>query len=276
MRYVWGIFFIVVGIFFIIQGFNIDLLLNMGFNFLKFWPFMLIIAGISILSKNLKWLKYFNIIVTLIFLLLLFFWNSDNKYTDFLSDKPQYEEKNFEIIPNSEIINLKFDVPAVTLNISTDENSEKISGYYYGPDGLNIKYEKENLHFGNMNTLFKKEGYRIYLKIPLKYVYNFFINSGVANVNLKENINVIKKFQIDAGVSNIKGEITDFGEKIFFDIDSGVSKIDINLPDKTTYFLNYDGGIRKINIDEDLIKDDNGDFQGSIDAGVLSITLKVK
>ncbi|KLO24666.1 MULTISPECIES: LiaF transmembrane domain-containing protein [unclassified Marinitoga] len=274
MRYVFGLFFVVIGIIFILQGFTVDILIKMGFNFLKFWPFLLIITGISILSKNIKWIKYINWIITLLFLLLLVFWNYNVDFFDYNNDinYANYEKFEFAILPDSEIITLRFDVLTVTLDISIDDNSDKIYGYYYGLKDLNIIQKRGKINFES--DIFGSKGYKIYLKIPSKYIYKFYIDSGVANVNLNEEVNTIKYFQINSGVSRIEGEIGMFKEKVFFDIDSGVTKFNMILPGKTTYFLKYDAGIKKINISSDMIKDSEGDFQGNIDAGVLTINLK--
>lgn len=272
MRYIVGLFFIILGILFVVQGFNIDLILRIGINFAKFWPFILIIIGISILSKELKWLKGLNIVLVTIFLLLLIFWNFNKNIIDFnFNNYKNYEKMEFEILPDSDALDLYFDLSALNLEINTDNVSDKISGYYYGTMLLNIDKKGNDIFFKKQKIIGK--GYKIYINIPEKYLYNIYIDSGVANVELNNVSNVIKMLSIDAGVSNLKGIINKFKENLFLDIDSGVSKINLIIPKNTTYNLNYDGGIKTIKISDDLIKNMDAAFKGNIDAGVLNINI---
>ncbi|WGS65134.1 hypothetical protein [Marinitoga aeolica] len=272
MRYIVGLFFIILGILFVVQGFNIDLILRIGINFTKFWPFILIIIGISILSKELKWLKGLNIFLVAIFLLLLVFWNFNKNIINLnFNNYKNYEKMEFEILPDSDALDLYFDLSALNLEINTDNVSDKISGYYYGPMLLNIDKKGNDIFFKKQKIIGK--GYKIYINIPEKYLYNIYIDSGVANVELNNVSNIIKMLSINAGVSNLKGIINEFKESLYLDINSGVSKINLIIPKNTTYNLNYDGGIKTIKISDDLIKNMDAVFKGNIDAGVLNINI---
>ncbi|MBM7558396.1 hypothetical protein [Marinitoga litoralis] len=272
MRYLVGLFFIILGILFVVQGFNLDLILRIGINFTKFWPFILIFIGISILSKELKWLKGINILLVAIFLLLLVFWNFNKNVIDFnVYNNKNYEKIDFEILPDSNVLDLFFDLSTLSLEINTDNTSDKISGYYYGPMLLNIDKKDNDIFFKNQKII--GNGYKIYLNIPEKYLYNIYIDSGVANVDLNNINNTIKMLSIDAGVSNLKGRINEFKESFYLDIDSGVTKINLILPKNTTYNLNYDGGIKTVKISDDLMKNIDALFEGNIDAGVLNINI---
>jgi hypothetical protein len=272
MRYLVGLFFIILGILFVVQGFNLDLILRIGINFTKFWPFILIFIGISILSKELKWLKGINILLLAIFLLLLIFWNFNTNIIDFnVYNNKNYEKIDFEILPDSNVLDLFFDLSTLSLEINTDNTSDKISGYYYGPMLLNIDKKDNDIFFKNQKII--GNGYKIYLNIPEKYLYNIYIDSGVANVDLNNINNTIKMLSIDAGVSNLKGRITEFKESFYLDIDSGVTKINLILPKNTTYNLNYDSGIKTVKISDDLMKNIDALFEGNIDAGVLNINI---
>lgn len=280
MRYIMGLFLVIIGVLFIVQGFNFDLLFRIGLNFVKFWPLILVMIGISILSKDLKWLKFFNMIIAAIFVLLLFFWNYNTTFVNFSENSTNYEKINFEILPDNDIMDLHFDISAVTLDISIDENSERISGYYYGPQQLNITPKNGYIRFediGKRNfSIQKQNGYKVYLTLPSDYVFNIFISGGVANIELNENMNIIRNFEVDSGVANIKGEISEFKENLYFDVDGGISRINFLLPENTTYYLDYDGGIKKISVDNDLIEDLEGVFQVNVDAGILTINLKTE
>lgn len=272
MRYLVGLFFIILGILFVVQGFNLDLILRIGINFTKFWPFILIFIGISILSKELKWLKGINILLLAIFLLLLIFWNFNTNIIDFnVYNNKNYEKIDFEILPDSNVLDLFFDLSTLSLEINTDNTSDKISGNYYGPMLLNIDKKDNDIFFKNQKII--GNGYKIYLNIPEKYLYNIYIDSGVANVDLNNINNTIKMLSIDAGVSNLKGRINEFKENFYLDIDSGVTKINLILPKNTTYNLNYDGGIKTVKISDDLMKNIDAVFEGNIDAGVLNINI---
>jgi len=272
MRYLVGLFFIILGILFVVQGFNLDLILRIGINFTKFWPFILIFIGISILSKELKWLKGINILLLAIFLLLLIFWTFNTNIIDFnVYNNKNYEKIDFEILPDSNVLDLFFDLSTLSLEINTDNTSDKISGNYYGPMLLNIDKKDNDIFFKNQKII--GNGYKIYLNIPEKYLYNIYIDSGVANVDLNNINNTIKMLSIDAGVSNLKGRITEFKESFYLDIDSGVTKINLILPKNTTYNLNYDSGIKTVKISDDLMKNIDALFEGNIDAGVLNINI---
>ncbi|KAF2956961.1 hypothetical protein [Marinitoga sp. 38H-ov] len=273
MRYIIGLFFIIIGVLFVFQGFNLDLILRMGINFSKFWPFLLIIIGISILSKEIKWLKIINIFLLFGFLLSLIFWDYNNNVFIFKEYK-DYEKMEFEILPDSNNLDLYFDLSTLNIEISTDSESDKISGYYYGPMILNIDKKGNSIFFKN-EKIFGTD-YKMFIKIPEKYLYNFYLECGVVNIELNNIKNVIKILSIDSGVININGKIKSFDKNMYLDMDGGVSKIKLIVPKKTTYSLNYDGGIKSINISKNLIEDIDGNLRGNIEAGVLNIKLETE
>jgi len=110
----------------------------------------------------------------------------------------------------------------------------------------------------------------------MDYVFNIFVSSGLANIVLNEKVNIIRNFEVNSGVINLNGEINDFKENLYFNIDGGISNIKFLLPKNVTYYLDYDGGIKKISVDNDLIEDLNSVFHLIIDSGILSINLKTE
>ncbi|GAB6189389.1 hypothetical protein JCM30566_11280 [Marinitoga arctica] len=276
MRYIIGLFFILMGILFVFQGFNFDLLFRIATNFSNFWSFILIIIGVSIISKNIKWLKWLNIILVLFFLVLLIFWDFDKSYIDisFKKDK-NYEKMNFEILPDSTNMNIYFVIPALTLDISIDESSDKIYGYYYGLNRIKIDQSKSKLRFYNEDSTVSNN-YKIHIILPKKITYKIFVNNKVSNVYLNNLDNVIKNLYINSGVSNLNGSIKTFKETLFLNVDSGVSNINLELPKNTTLDLNYDSGVKNINIDKNIIRRNEGDFKINIDSGVFRLNLKAK
>lgn len=280
MKYIVGLFLIIIGIIFIVQGFNFEILFRIGLNFVKFWPLILIMIGLSILSKDVKWLKFLNMAVCVIFLLLLFFWNYNTTFVNFSENSTDYEKINIDILPDKNVMDLYFDISAISLDISVDENSEVVSCYYYGPQELNVSQKNGYVRFEMINK--KKfpidinNGYKVYLILPMDYVFNIFVSSGLANIVLNEKVNIIRNFEVNSGVINLNGEINDFKENLYFNIDGGISNIKFLLPKNVTYYLDYDGGIKKISVDNDLIEDLNSVFHLIIDSGILSINLKTE
>ncbi|APT75439.1 hypothetical protein LN42_02825 [Marinitoga sp. 1137] len=280
MKYVMGIFFVLMGIFLILNGFDIDLFTRIVFNFTRFWPFIFIMIGISILSstKKLKWMKHLNTVVGIIFILLLLFWNKNTFDTSFSFDynEEKYEKNYFEILPDEyENKTFKMDFSAVTVKVNIRDDIDKIEGTYYGPEPLEIR-NNGNVIKINSDT-FLKNGYKIILDLPSKYTYNFDINAGAANFELKEQYNNIEKISIDAGAANIKGEIREgFNIPLVINTDSGALKLSLKIPENSTYFYSLDGLVKNTHIDSGLIKTDiNPDIRIISDSGVSSISLKI-
>lgn len=277
MKYIIGSFLIIIGFIFILQGFNFDLLFRIGVNFVKFWPIILIMIGLSILSKNVKWLKFLNMDVCVIFLLLLFFWNYNTTFVNFSESYTDYEKIYINILPDKNVMDLYFDIPTISLDISVDENSEAISCYYYGPQELNVSQKNGYVRFERFNKKnFPINGYKVYLILPTDYVFNIYVSSGLTNIAIKESINVIRNFEVNSGIIKLNGEIKDFKENLFLNISGGISRINFLLSKNTTYFLDYEGGIKNISVGNDLIKDLNGVLHLVIDSGILSVNLKTE
>lgn len=280
MKYIVGLFLITIGVLFIFQGFNLGLLIRIGINFVRFWPLILVMIGLSILSKNYKWIKFFNMGVLIMFILLLFFWDYNTSFINFSGSSTNYEKRSIDILPDNEAIFLYFDVPGVSLDITTDQHSDVISCYYYGPRELSLSQKKGYVKLEMINEhnfpMHLKDGYKIYLVLPNDHVFNIFVSSGVSNISLKEDINVIRIFDVDSGVININGEIKEFKENLYLNIDGGVSNISFSLPKNTTYYLNHEDGIRKINVDKDLIESLNSVFKITADSGIFSLNLKTE
>jgi hypothetical protein len=215
--------------------------------------------------------------VCVIFLLLLFFWNYNTTFVNFSESYTDYEKIYINILPDKNVMDLYFDIPTISLDISVDENSEAISCYYYGPQELNVSQKNGYVRFERFNKKnFPINGYKVYLILPTDYVFNIYVSSGLTNIAIKESINVIRNFEVNSGIIKLNGEIKDFKENLFLNISGGISRINFLLSKNTTYFLDYEGGIKNISVGNDLIKDLNGVLHLVIDSGILSVNLKTE
>lgn len=73
-----GLIFVLVGVLLVLGIFTGDTLLNAFINLINYWPVILIFIGLSILSniKGLRWLRFVNALLIVIFIIAIFFWPS--------------------------------------------------------------------------------------------------------------------------------------------------------------------------------------------------------
>src|SRR6056297_1408726 len=170
MHLFFGVMLLVIGVLLVFGLFYATIFSTIFENLFYLWPFILILIGLSILSKikGLRWLRFINAIFIICFALALIFYP-----TDFLTDK-QYQEYSFQVAldETAEKNILELDVPTVYLEVVSDESLDNmISGTYYSHvddtqiriSGNRVRISREN---DNKIFLFGTPRYELSLRIP--------------------------------------------------------------------------------------------------------------
>lgn len=79
MKLFAGIIFILIGVSLLFGFLNSEIWGNVFENFLMVWPVIFVFIGLSVLTNipSLRWIKYLNGVLTVLFILFLFFWKWD-------------------------------------------------------------------------------------------------------------------------------------------------------------------------------------------------------
>lgn len=291
MRVFWGLLILTFGLIFLGLSFNLWGASQIE-ELAQFWPLLLILFGISIIVRHLKfgWL-----IVLLSFLAAILFvyffsfvpgtsksniFNQKIETYNFSSDLPQ-DVKQAKII---------IDTGAVSLNAS--KTSDKLiegslESRYFQPE-LDVTSENgtvtahlKTIRFGgwwgkNNLTL------QITDKIPVEVV----INSGASSINLDLTNISISNLEVNAGASSIDVKIGNIQNNAKVSISAGASTIDLQIPkdygvkliSKTGLSSKSYEGFTQIEKDayqnENYNKDDVNKLEVNLDAGVSSIKLE--
>lgn len=227
MRLAFGLIILLVGILLVFGFFSADVFLNLLINFSRFWPFIIILVGIGILSgvKGMKWLKYINALFIVVFVLSLFFWPAGTNYGRNYSHTLTMENQE----ASNEVIELRIDLPIAKLRImpydgTIDENTVGKIDYA--------------VTYGNQLKVRESDGFT-------KIVYNIEPDSfWFSSSDISLMLNPGKKYRLilDSGI--LKGNLNLTGLNVeYVDIDSGIVNITINLPGGNDSDIKIDSGI---------------------------------
>ncbi len=243
---------------------------SMLFIFLKFWPVLLILAGINIIFKGNKGVVLLSALIIItggIYLAQHDDFNGISFLDWTYENKQNWDDEPITILEDSydlesiESATLNLNVGAAHIDIDSiigNKMKYSIPDYYlsrtYNTKGTHatimIKHNKSFKinAFGNNNNL----DYKFYLPEDIKWIIELDAGASEAKLNLSNLI--VDNVSIDTGASDIALIIGDKNDHTTIDISTGVS--DVNLS------INKNSGVR---IDSDqAISDNNFESQGLI------------
>ena len=294
MRWLIGAILILIGVIYL--GQNLNWWSGAEFeNIGRFWPLILVLIGVSIFTKHLKWGWVIFMIVLLASIGLVFYASVyDKNFLETQSEK--YSDKiSYDLEAGAKSTEVRIDTGALELRVSENDTAKFIEGDYT----FNLYKPLFENSYDNEKQAFKLSGTEKWnswhlgdtsnkatLKLNQNIPVNLTINAGASNLKLNlEKINCIG-VDISAGASEINLTI---GEKIAseakINIKAGASNIKINLPKELGAKLRVDatlsgkefGDLDKIGDNE--FKTKNYDsatkkIEITIDAGVSNIEVK--
>lgn len=256
MRLAFGLIILLVGVFLVFGFFSADVFLNLLINFAKFWPIIIILVGIGILSgvKGMKWLKYINALLIVCFVLALFFWPAGSDYGRNYTQTLTMDSGE----TSRELIELRIDTPITKLKIMPlgETVSDDIIGKMdyavtYGnklkvrdSEGLNkITYtiEPDNFWFSSTD---------ISLMLNPKKKYRLIFNTGIIKGNLNLTDLNVEYIDINSGIVDISIDLPEENDSDI-KIDCGILNSKIIVPDNVELSMDVEG-LKTVKISEDF------------------------
>ncbi len=245
----WGLFFITLGVLILLNnlgGVNVELQ-----QVWRFWPFVLIILGLSFLVKNNIIKSFLAALAALVLAVAIFaFFNSafyfvDNRFT--INDKGisvtidgNVDTSNYNVPFNKEIKNAKFNFKAGAGTFAIDDTTTQLMSAI--TTGIKNNYELTNN--GNNNSVIeltmKSRKFifnngnlknKAFIKLNTNPVWDFNFDLGAASVNFDLSPYKTEKIKLRMGAASCKIKLGDKSSITRLNLKSGVSSIDILVPD---------------------------------------------
>ena len=243
----WGVFFIFIGLFFLIEKLNVW---DLDFSYyLDFWPVIIILWGISILKLPDILKKILSALMAIFLAILImafinhswfpFHHSSDD---DDLSENRKYKKHYNEVvnIPYSE--NYKFavfELNAGACSIDFLETTNQLIETYSGFPVINLDYkivEKEELVDIKLDLKFKaklfkkKTNNNVWVKLNTQPVWDLDFDIGAVDIDCDFSKYKIRDICVDVGAADVDIKLGDLYESTYMQIDAGASDITVKIP----------------------------------------------
>lgn len=295
MKSFWGLTIVLFGVWFL--GVELSWWQSLDINFLyHFWPIILILMGISLLTRDLKygWILVLIAFAAAIGVVALFATNEKLAQkiasNDAISNLSSFSEDLPSAVTRGEV-SIKSSFSRIHLGSTNDKYIAGTLDSIFSAPTLNVKTEgsliKANLnmetgkHWSNLNNAKNDLNVNLTNRIPL----DVSIESGASDMNLDFSNITLSGLRVDTGASSLR---LDIGDSVISGADlvikAGASDLDIRVPEKIGVKLEVKSGLSSKNIEN--FKDlGNGSYESnnyssadlkinlSIDAGVSSIKI---
>ncbi len=235
-----GVMIILIGLVFLLMNLGV-LHFSMFWGIVHLWPFLLVIAGLSILLKGFKhisvilWLAFIGGVIAYSYL------NADDK-TWSLGESVELEQFFKEINIGDSTGKMDIDINHGNLNISTSE--ESTVEYEIPESGIKEAFVESELL---KNTVLKIEDTAL---DDLSWDFGEIISNREYNINLPKNDTW--DINIDAGALNANLDLADISVT-GLDVELGAGSLEVYLGEKSegTYHVTIAAGDVKIILPED-------------------------
>ncbi|PIR68206.1 hypothetical protein COU49_02590 [Candidatus Nomurabacteria bacterium CG10_big_fil_rev_8_21_14_0_10_35_16] len=260
-RLFFGLIFLIIGFSFLIQNFNLIPGLNFDFSvLLSFWPVLIILSGLSILSRG-TWLgSLFSIIITFAIVSIMVFY--------FILPAPVNLLQTFSFnIPKSldaEHTDILIELGASSVEIESgsesliagelNSNVATLSTENIIKDGVQLVTIKMQESFKRMKEgLADNLNFILAEDVPL----SIQMKSGASNINFDASNIILENFELDTSASKV---VLKFGEKAKNTnvlLKAGVSSVDITIPKNVGARIQMSGALNQNHFPEFNKIDDN-------------------
>lgn len=262
-RVIFGFLLIILGGIWILG--NLDIIdLNIGYiisGLMDLWPLILVVIGINIIVKN-KGVKLAVWILFIVIIIVYSFFIGDN-----YNNSTVNEAYSIKMEDNIEKGELDIDVGATRFEVkSGSDDFTTISSNYRLDHETKTEGSTQYIDISNDNTSYffnffeKNEGSFVELDINESIPWEVEVDCGAVDGELNLEEIDIERLDLDVGAGNI--EVT-LGEKSDFtniNIDSGVSKIVLNIPKESGIRVKLYGGLNSTNLKELELIEEKEDF----------------
>ncbi len=211
--------------------------------------------------------------------------NSEEETPDPLIDKEEQEEEvllvsetlkeineDIVLVPSIQKakLHLNYDVGSFTLKYPTPLSYQCQVSYRYPEfkpiEDFSISDHEASIiitHQPVSDKMGRNSNNHIDLQLNSNIIYNLFLETGATSIDYDLSKFKIESLSIKSGASKINLIAPQYNGKI--NINSGVSKIDIGIPDNVGAIINLDTGLGMKDLDEHFQKQDNGNVYISND-----------
>lgn len=274
----FAVFIILIGICVLLLNFDI-LKINMFWGIAHLWPLMLIIAGLTILFRRVR---YFNVVLWLIFFGIVIaysYLNMDEK-SWFLGEPVNmvYQEEDIETVTEGVLV---LDMSHGSLVINTNESG--IISYHV--PSMNIREKTLNTSTSDPTELIIKDSeWDDFLGVFQNRKYEFSLpNQGVWDINLDGavidgDIDLsdldVATFRLDYAVGDMNIYVGDYSTGSYY-IDLAIGDIMIDIPNDMPVKLVIDGGLTSVSVPKGFTQDDSKYYSENFDESEDYILIEV-
>ncbi len=304
-KLIWGSFLILIGLILVVHNFNLlPITINWG-KVASLWPLLLIMIGLSSLSKNTSmnpWI--FNgiaaIVISIFFYQIIEIGEGNTSHSFSWSDSSDLDSADLKTqkfnIPLEEGVtnaHLTFEggaaefilidttsnlIDAITQTRKGDYVLEKVRTD--SVDDIKMKLNSNQIKINNGNIENQVE---VKLNPNLKWSFDFEIGAGAIDFDFSKYI--VNKISLDAGAASVNMKLSDKASITDVDINAGASSVTLRVPKSARCRVQMDAVLSS----EDLIgftkktdgyyESDNYNGKGNlinitVDAGMSSVTIE--
>lgn len=193
----------------------------------------------------------------------------DEEDEEIITDEAEKAKVETEMLPNVQKANLhlSYDVGVFNLEFPTPlvyqcqvsyryPNFEPIEDYSVSEQVANIHIYHDSL--SSSDNHFRNPKNEIDLKLNKEIIYDILIETGATTINYDLSKFKVEQFSVKSGASDIKIIAPQYNADI--NINSGVSKIDISIPENIGAIISLDTGLSSKDFGEEFKKEEGNTY----------------
>jgi hypothetical protein len=216
-------------------------------SFFNLWPLILVIIGINIITKN-NTLKTILWILFIVIVIGYSFYINDSNYEEHI-----YTEEAVELNEDTIKGELNLDLGATKYDVVSKDNESNLA-YIKSNKNYQTKERVSNssqiLTISNDLSHSFSDDNKLNVNINNNIVWSIDIDTGASNGELNlENVKV-QNLELDMGAGKIDAKLGSLNNTTYVNIESGASKIVLNIPEDAGLKIEMDGALNSTNIDD--------------------------
>ncbi|WP_130805896.1 LiaF transmembrane domain-containing protein [Senegalia massiliensis] len=216
-------------------------------SFFNLWPLILVIIGINIITKN-NTLKTILWILFIVIVIGYSFYINDSNYEEHI-----YTEEAVELNEDTIKGELNLDLGATKYDVVSKDNESNLA-YIKSNKNYQTKERVSNssqiLTISNDLSHSFSDDNKLNVNINNNIVWSIDIDTGASNGELNlENVKV-QNLELDMGAGKIDAKLGSLNNTTYINIESGASKIVLNIPEDAGLKIEMDGALNSTNIDD--------------------------
>lgn len=262
MKLAIGLIIVLIGVFLLLGVFSADIFLVFLTNLVRFWPAILILSGISILSgiRGLRWLRYVNGVLVFAFIAFLFLWPTELVPGTRATDIPLTLSK---APAETRIVEIRIDVAVSDVSVRTapSELNRYVVGlldYTLSSGSITIREDvrgERTIFTIAPDTDFAWiRGASVDLRLDDDFTYEILVNGAILKVDVDPGTLDIARLDVKSGICNFTiGVPSGLNSRIT--VEAGIVAGNLSFPENLKASLITEAGIRSVSIGSDYDRD---------------------